>query len=516
MGRLVDSNITKIIQEDPEIRFYDLCHKFASTTISKLPKEAQEKMLRAAKDSNDEVRKVGEKTFLFLNIKTIIRVADNYFIEGIAMEERDDLLMKGLVGVKEKIPDFSTSSTISGQVYNAAQAEISNYLAEKANAHVRLVDSYISYRIIVSEVEREFKNGRLTAKEIDDLSIDLSERTHIDIAYIRDYIDFRKSQVSLEQLPENAAKSENIFQEVSERLLKEALYYVMDSLTQREEYVLYQRFGLDGEEATLEELGKNLGVCQQRICQIEATGLRKLRHPSRARRLKPYLNLDLGTDENYIDYVAYKAKQLEDRLEYNRVLDEWIFGSFEDRYQHRNKRGNQELGLEINKPLEKDEEGEKFELKTFGIVGSKLAVAAKTLGISRIGDLFGLPEEKIKEILAGNKTLIRKIIWRSLFHLYEIFDDADKCVLKASNTKLIYHVSNAILLGDKEKALNYLNECPRDLRIALEREIQFIMNGKAVEDLDLYTRGLAELARMRIFAEKYKKLDVFYICSRYM
>ena len=73
--------------------------------------------------------------------------------------------------------------------------------------------------------------------------------------------------------------------------LKEQLLEVLDTLTPREEKVLRLRFGLDdGKARTLEEVGKEFNVTRERIRQIEAKALRKLRHPSRSKKLKDYLD----------------------------------------------------------------------------------------------------------------------------------------------------------------------------------------------------------------------------------
>ena len=74
-------------------------------------------------------------------------------------------------------------------------------------------------------------------------------------------------------------------------LLKEQLSEVLDTLTDRERKVLRLRFGMDdGRARTLEEVGKEFDVTRERIRQIEAKALRKLRHPSRSRKLRDYLD----------------------------------------------------------------------------------------------------------------------------------------------------------------------------------------------------------------------------------
>ena len=77
----------------------------------------------------------------------------------------------------------------------------------------------------------------------------------------------------------------------SQTLLKEQLAEVLKTLTPREEKVLRLRFGLeDGRPRTLEEVGKEFNVTRERIRQIEAKALRKLRHPSRSKKLRDFLD----------------------------------------------------------------------------------------------------------------------------------------------------------------------------------------------------------------------------------
>ena len=82
----------------------------------------------------------------------------------------------------------------------------------------------------------------------------------------------------------------NVYDAASYTLLKEQLEEVMNTLTPREAKVLKLRFGLeDGKSRTLEEVGREFNVTRERIRQIEAKALRKLRHPSRSKRLKDYM-----------------------------------------------------------------------------------------------------------------------------------------------------------------------------------------------------------------------------------
>ena len=91
-----------------------------------------------------------------------------------------------------------------------------------------------------------------------------------------------------EMLPQDDALS--IEEIVSEKFLREELEMVLATLTDREQAVLRLRYGMDdGRERTLEEVGKYFNVTRERIRQIEAKALRKLRHPSRSRKLKDFI-----------------------------------------------------------------------------------------------------------------------------------------------------------------------------------------------------------------------------------
>ena len=119
---------------------------------------------------------------------------------------------------------------------------------------------------------------------------------------VRDYMKIALDPVSLEmpigeeedshlgdfiQDEDSPSPSES----VSQTILREQLFEVLKTLTPREEQVLKLRFGLkDGRMRTLEDVGKIFNITRERIRQIEAKALRKLRHPSRSKRLKDYLD----------------------------------------------------------------------------------------------------------------------------------------------------------------------------------------------------------------------------------
>ena len=100
-------------------------------------------------------------------------------------------------------------------------------------------------------------------------------------------IELDSYRQQLGQIRENIAK---VGEALNIEGLKEQLMEVLDTLTDREKKVLRLRFGLDdGRARTLEEVGKEFQVTRERIRQIEAKALRKLRHPSRSKKLKDYL-----------------------------------------------------------------------------------------------------------------------------------------------------------------------------------------------------------------------------------
>ena len=140
------------------------------------------------------------------------------------------------------------------------------------------------------------KNGREATPE------EIAEELHLPLDRVREIIRISQDPVSLETpigeeedshlgdfIPDEEAPAPA--EAASLTLLKEQLDEVLNTLTEREGKVLRLRFGLeDGRQRTLEEVGKEFNVTRERIRQIEAKALRKLRHPSRSKKLKDFLD----------------------------------------------------------------------------------------------------------------------------------------------------------------------------------------------------------------------------------
>jgi RNA polymerase primary sigma factor len=170
-----------------------------------------------------------------------------------------------------------------------------------------IADQARTIRIPVHMVETINRLIRISRRLLQDLgreptSEEIAEHMEITPEKVREIIKVSQEPVSLETpIGEEEDSRLGDFLEdqtalapaeaASHQLLKEQVEDVLDSLTERERKVLQLRFGLDdGRSRTLEEVGKEFHVTRERIRQIEAKALRKLRHPSRSRKLKDYLD----------------------------------------------------------------------------------------------------------------------------------------------------------------------------------------------------------------------------------
>ena len=283
----IDLSLPKGINVDDPVRMY-------LKEIGKVPLLTAEQEIELAKrmEEGDEEAK---KQLCEANLRLVVSIAKRYVGRGMLFL---DLIQEGNLGLIKAVDKFDWRKGYKFSTYATwwIRQAITRSIADQARTiriPVHMVETINKLVRISRQLLQE--NGREPTPEEIAKEMDIPEEK------VREILKIAQEPVSLET-PIGEEEDSHLGDFIPDddvpapaeaaafSMLKEQLMEVLDTLTEREQKVLKLRFGLeDGRARTLEEVGKQFDVTRERIRQIEAKALRKLRHPSRSKKLRDYL-----------------------------------------------------------------------------------------------------------------------------------------------------------------------------------------------------------------------------------